>query len=122
MSDAEDIDRGFGTESDDSHWRRPHHHSFDEHHGGRDGSHEFHQHDHGGGLGWGPAAWGEAGGFEHILGGGLDGSLAIGPIDHLADISKGLHAKRGQRRRDRRRRQPGGLRKSVDGAVRRPVA
>ena len=28
--------------------------------------------DHGGGLDWGPSAWGEAGGFAHVLGGGSD--------------------------------------------------
>jgi len=44
------------------------------HFGGHEGfRHDFHSHadhhDHGG-LGWGHAAWSEAGGFEHVLGGG----------------------------------------------------
>jgi hypothetical protein len=74
----------------DSHERHQHHHSFShaEHEGRLESSHagfhEQHSGDHGGGLGWGPAAWGEAGGFEHVLGGGLAGPLAISPIDHLA--------------------------------------
>lgn len=68
---------------DDSCLRHPHSFSFhpsdhDERlealHSG--GHHPHSSMDHGGGLGWGPAAWGEAGGFEHVLAGGLGGSLA----------------------------------------------
>ena len=84
--EEEDMDRQFGPgraqegdESDDSHWRSFSHHERD---GGRDGSHEMHSHtqiDHGGGLDWGPSAWGEAGGYDHVVGGGLSGPLAANP-------------------------------------------
>jgi hypothetical protein len=84
--------------SHDSNGRHPHHHSF--HHGDQDrweevSHHDIHgqgpaehgQFDHGGGLGWGPAAWGEAGGFEHVLGGGLTGPAGVDPIDHFGGSS-----------------------------------
>uniref|UniRef100_UPI003F9565C8 hypothetical protein n=1 Tax=Rhodoblastus sp. TaxID=1962975 RepID=UPI003F9565C8 len=79
-----------GGARDDSHARHQHSDFFShfEHDGGQEGSHGgiYAQApaDHGGGLGWGPAAWGEAGGFEHVLGGGMAAPQAVGPVDHLA--------------------------------------
>ena len=48
--------------------------------------------DHGGGPDWVRRNGGEAGEFEHILGGGSSGPLAASPIDHLpADTSLSGH-------------------------------
>ncbi|MDR3470804.1 MAG: hypothetical protein P4M09_03805 [Devosia sp.] len=91
-------DRGFGPAEDenrgdaphDSQGRHPYSHSLPqfEHHGWLEGSHAGGNApppaDHSGGLGWGATAWGEAGGFEHVLGGGMAGPQSAGPIDHLA--------------------------------------
>lgn len=101
MSIAKQLDPSHDREYRDgpdhySHERHQHHHSFShaEYEGRLESSHagfhEQHSGDHGG-LGWGPAAWGEAGGFEHVLGGGLAGPLAISLIDHLASNDSSAH-------------------------------
>jgi hypothetical protein len=73
FSPDEDAHEGRATHY--SHGRHAHHHSLShaEHHGWLEGSHDgIHQLapvEHDGGLGWDQAAWGNAGGFEHILSG-----------------------------------------------------
>ncbi|PPQ37216.1 hypothetical protein SAMN06265338_11469 [Rhodoblastus acidophilus] len=53
----------FGGGPDDGFGRHDHWHA-------HEGRHAHAPADHGGGLGWGHAAWSEAGGFAHVLGGG----------------------------------------------------
>ncbi len=99
FSPAEDENRGGAPQ--DSQGRHPYSHSLPhfEHDGWSEASDAGVSAqmpgDHGGSLGWGPAAWGEAGGFEHVLGGGMAGPQAVGPIHHLAagdDASGQTHA------------------------------